>query len=181
MGGKTLDAEVIELRRLVCTFLTGDVLPSIQPLDGVLEIGPMHAGSCPSPDHYVDTRAAVIAADASYVSIDPDPAAHATITANFLVEDIFHPQEKFDHIIACEVFEHVPDIWKAPAVLRSLLKPGGTLWFSTPFHFRLHGPKPDCWRFTADGLRALFGGHFDLTILPSDDGPTPLHYRVVAK
>lgn len=175
-----MDAEVESLRWLVHSFLTNDVLPSVRAGDAVLEVGPAHAGSCPVPEAFVDVRAAVEARGGTYVSIDPDPAAGATVTADFLEPTAFYAGESFDHIVACEVFEHVPRVWEAPGVLRSLLKPGGTLWFSTPFHFRLHGPKPDCWRFSADGIRALFGRQFTLAITASDDGPTPLHYRVRA-
>ena len=175
-----MDAEVERLRWLVHSFLTSDVLANVCPGDAVLEIGPAHAGSCPVPEAFVDVQAEVVANGATYVSIDPDPAAGATVTADFLEPTAFCAGETFDHIIACEVLEHVPRIWEAPGVLRSLLKPGGTLWFSTPFFFRLHGPKPDCWRLSSDGIQALFGKHFALSIRASDDTATPLHYCVRA-
>jgi SAM-dependent methyltransferase len=167
---------VIRLRHLVHTFLHRDVLPSITQGDAVLEIGPMHAGSCPVPEAFVDTKAAVLAAGGGYTSCDPDPAAGATICADFLEPTAFYGNEQFDHIVACEVFEHVPRVWDAPAVLAGLLKPGGVLWLSTPFMFEKHGPAPDCWRFTDDGLRALFGRHFFLDVWASDGHAEPLHY-----
>ena len=68
-----MDAEVESLRWLVHSFLTNDVLPSIQAGDAVLEVGPAHAGSCPVPEAFVDVRAAVEARGGTYVSIDPDP------------------------------------------------------------------------------------------------------------
>lgn len=168
--------KVIRLRELVRDFLVHDVLPAMQPGQTVLEIGPMHAGSCPVPDCFVDTKAAILAAGATYVSCDPDPAAGATIVADFLEPTAFYGDEQFDHIIACEVFEHVPRVWDAPVVLAGLLKPGGTLWLSTPFMFEKHGPAPDCWRFTDDGLLQLFGRHFLLDVWASDAHSEPLHY-----
>lgn len=168
--------KVIRLRELVRDFLVRDVLPAIKPGQTVLEIGPMHAGSCPVPGCFVDTKAAIEAVGATYVSCDPDPAANATVVADFLEPTAFYGDERFDHIIACEVFEHVPRVWQAPAALAGLLKPDGTLWFSTPFLFEKHGPSPDCWRFTDEGLRQLFGPLFLLDVWASDEHSEPLHY-----
>jgi hypothetical protein len=168
--------DVVTLRWCVHRFLTQDVLPAIRPGQSVLEVGPMHHGSCPVPDALVDTKAAVLAAGATYVSCDPDPAAGATVVADFLEPTAFYGDEQFDHIIACEVLEHIPRVWEAPAVLASLLKPGGTLWLSSPFMFEKHGPSPDCWRFTDDGLRALFSPLFLIDVWASDLHSEPLHY-----
>lgn len=168
--------DVVRLRWCVHRFLTQGVLPAVRPGQSVLEIGPMHAGSCPVPEAFVDTKPAVLAAGATYVSCDPDPAAGATVMADFLEPTAFYGGETFDHIIACEVFEHVPRVWQAPAALASLLKPAGTLWLSTPFMFEKHGPSPDCWRFTDDGLRALFSPLFLIDIWASDSHDRPLHY-----
>lgn len=173
--------DVVRLRWLVHGFLTKDVLPSIRSGESVLEIGPMHHGSCPVPEAFVDTKAAVLAAGATYVSCDPDPAAGATVMADFLEPTAFYGGETFDHIIACEVLEHVPRVWQAPAALASLLKHGGTLWLSTPFMFEKHGPAPDCWRFTDEGLRQLFGPLFLVDVWASDEHERPLHYCARAK
>lgn len=168
--------DVVRLRWCVHGFLTKDVLPAIKPGQTVLEIGPMHQGSCPVPEAFVDTKAAVEAAGATYVSCDPDPAAGATVVADFLEPTAFYGNEQFDHIVACEVFEHVPRVWDAPATLAGLLKQKGELWLSTPFMFEKHGPEPDCWRFTDEGLRALFGKHFLIDVWASDEHSRPLHY-----
>lgn len=173
--------DIERLRWCVHDFLVQRVIPSVSFGDSVLEIGPSHEGTSPVPEAFVNTKWLVQQCGATYTSIDRDPAAQATICGVFLAAGVFHEHEYFHHIIACEVFEHVPDVWRAPAVLRSLLLPGGTLWFSTPFMFRQHGPKPDCWRLTEDGIRHLFGERFSLTILPSDNGPAPLHHCVIAR
>ena len=61
---------------------------------------------------------------------------------------------------------------------------GGLAFVTTPFNFRIHGPLPDCWRFTEHGLRALFR-EFDIVELteePTPDRPLmPIHYRLVAR
>jgi hypothetical protein len=62
---------------------------------------------------------------------------------------------------------------------------GGLAFISTPSNFRIHGPLPDCWRFTEHGLRALFLNNFEileLNILETPDRPlTPLQYTLVVK
>ena len=55
---------------------------------------------------------------------------------------------------------------------------------TTPFNFRIHGPLPDCWRFTEHGLRALLTD-FEIVTLDAVETPDrplmPVHYRTVAR
>ena len=55
---------------------------------------------------------------------------------------------------------------------------------TTPFNFRIHGPLPDCWRFTEHGLRALLTD-FEIVTLDAVETPgrplMPVHYRTVAR
>ncbi|MDD5673382.1 MAG: methyltransferase domain-containing protein [Chitinivibrionales bacterium] len=63
---------------------------------------------------------------------------------------------RFDLIVCTEVLEHTLNPFSAVKEINRLLKQGGLALISTPFNFRIHGPLPDCWRFTEHGLRALF-------------------------
>jgi hypothetical protein len=60
----------------------------------------------------------------------------------------------------------------------------GSTLITTPFNFRIHGPLPDCWRFTEHGLRALLK---DFTIVSLEQTETvgrvlmPVHYRVIVR
>lgn len=68
-----------------------------------------------------------------------------------------HPElGQFDHIECCSVLEHSARPWLLAAELQARLKPGGTLFVSAPFAWRVHGYPHDYWRFTAAGLRELF-------------------------
>ena len=64
--------------------------------------------------------------------------------------------DTFDHVIASEVLEHVPDDSAALAELHRVLKPGGTLAATVPSWL----PEQICW-FLSDEYHAPFveGGH----------------------
>lgn len=90
------------------------------------------------------------------------------------------PRNLFDIIICTEVLEHVSNPFDAVHEIKRILKPGGILFLTTPFNFRIHGPLPDNWRFTEHGLRELFKG-WDVTIkaVESDRFLMPVHYRCI--
>ena len=92
--------------------------------------------------------------------------------------------ETFDIIICTEVLEHTLNQFSAINEIYRLLKWDGILLMSTPFDFRIHGPLPDCWRFTEHGLRALLLDFeiLELNALENNDRfLMPLHYTTVAK
>ena len=62
------------------------------------------------------------------------------------------------------VIEHVPKIHLISEQLCSITNPGAVIFINTPFMFKVHGPKPDCWRISEYGLDALFGERFKLEI-----------------
>ena len=90
----------------------------------------------------------------------------------------------FDIIVCTEVLEHTLNPFLAVNEIHRLLKEGGVLLMTTPFNFRIHGPLPDCWRFTEHGIRALLKD-FEIIKIESleDEGRflMPLHYRTIAK
>lgn len=88
------------------------------------------------------------------------------------------PKGLFDIIICTEVLEHVSNPFAAATEMKRILKPGGLLFLTTPFNFRIHGPLPDRWRFTEHGLREIFKG-WNITIesVESDRFLMPVHYR----
>jgi SAM-dependent methyltransferase len=117
-------------------------------------------------------------------TLDLDPASGATYVADLCRRNPHVPSGRFHCIFCTEVLEHTLQPFHAVAELRRLLAPGGVLVLSVPFNFRIHGPLPDCWRFTEHGLRALLGGFEILTLdaLETPDRPLmPIHYTVVAR
>ena len=117
-------------------------------------------------------------------TLDIDPASGADYIADICKKnDDKIESDLFDLIICTEVLEHTLNPFKATEELNRILKPGGKICVSVPFNFRIHGPLPDCWRFTIHGLRALFGDYTDVEInelaTPGRD-LMPVHYTLTA-
>jgi SAM-dependent methyltransferase len=66
--------------------------------------------------------------------------------------------ERFRTIFCLSVLEHCRDPFQMARNLERLLSPGGYLYVSVPFAWRIHNYPADYWRFTPDGVRALFPG-----------------------
>lgn len=96
----------------------------------------------------------------------------------------FIPDETYDCIFAMEVLEHTLDPFGGVRELRRILKNGGYLIVSAPLNFRIHGPIPDCWRFTEHGFKALLRD-FDIVEIDTLETPNrdlfPIHYNVLAQ
>jgi SAM-dependent methyltransferase len=94
------------------------------------------------------------------------------------------PDSSFDIICCLEVLEHTLNPFSAAVELRRLLKDGGYLLASAPLNWRIHGPIPDCWRFTEFGWRVLLK---DFEIIEIDKLETPdrnlfpMKYNILAK
>lgn len=117
-------------------------------------------------------------------TLDIDPAAGATYTADLCSTNSSIPAGRFDFAVCTEVLEHVLNPFLAVSELKRVLAPGGLVFVSTPFNFRIHGPLPDCWRFTEHGLRALFCGWEVIKLAAletSDRFLMPIHYTLVAR
>jgi SAM-dependent methyltransferase len=63
--------------------------------------------------------------------------------------------DRFDLIIADQVFEHVHRPWAAARNVHQMLRPGGHFLCLVPFLLKVHGYPDDCTRWTENGLRHL--------------------------
>jgi SAM-dependent methyltransferase len=61
--------------------------------------------------------------------------------------------DRFDLIIADQVFEHLKYPYKAGRNVYEMLLPGGWFIVATPFLIKLHPSPIDCCRWTLDGLK----------------------------
>jgi len=62
-----------------------------------------------------------------------------------------------DAVASSSVFEHLAAPWVAAAEINRVLRIGGTVHHDTPYAWPAHSEPNDFWRFSADGLRELFG------------------------
>lgn len=89
-----------------------------------------------------------------------------------------------DCVVCMEVLEHTLDPFGAVREMRRILKDGGYLLVSAPLNSRIHGPIPDCWRFTEHGFKVLLRD-FDIIEIDILETPGrdlfPLHYNMLTR
>jgi SAM-dependent methyltransferase len=122
---------------------------------------------------------------AQILTLDINPSNSLTYVADICNNNAsIISNDYFDFVVCTEVLEHVLNPFSAVAEIYRILKPGGLCFISTPFNFRIHGPLPDCWRFTEHGLRELLK-KYKILKLNFIESPgrwlMPVHYTVVAK
>ena len=111
---------------------------------------------------------------AALETLDIDPGSGASYATDLCAPDADLPVDRFDCIVCTEVLEHTLDPFAAVRTLRRMLKGDGRIFISTPFNFRIHGPLPDCWRFTEHGLRALMKDFVIEELVPLETPGRPL-------
>lgn len=117
-------------------------------------------------------------------TVDIDYKANATYTADITKNNQnFMYSGTYSVVICTEVLEHTKNPFAAVAEIYRLLRVGGIAVVTTPFNFRIHGPAPDCWRFTRQGLEVLFSEFeiLELTETASERELCPIHYQLIAK
>jgi ubiquinone/menaquinone biosynthesis C-methylase UbiE len=140
----------------------------------VLDIAPqIHSGA---KEHFLKSNV---------FTLDIDPNSNASYVADLCQNNSdLIPDEKFDIIICTEVLEHTLQPFSAVNEIYRILKVGGLCFISTPFNFRIHGPLPDCWRFSEYGLKSLFREFNEIQITPIEDDSRflmPIHYQSILK
>ena len=65
---------------------------------------------------------------------------------------------QFEHIECMSVLEHSRRPWLLAENIERLMAPGGTIFLSVPFIWRIHAYPSDYFRFTPEGIRAIMPG-----------------------
>jgi SAM-dependent methyltransferase len=120
---------------------------------------------------------------ATIQTLDIDPSSNANYIADITKNNSnVIPDEHFDIIVLTEVLEHTLNPFDAVSEILRILKPGGKLVMTTPFNFRIHGPLPDCWRFSVHGLNALLNSFskVDIEENGTDRFLFPVQYKTIA-
>jgi hypothetical protein len=135
------------------------------------------------PQFYVNTKELV--APRELVQIDIDPLTEPDICCDIIEIDKHFDTGTVGAVILMHVLEHVKKFWLVPQKLHSILVPGGLVFIQTPWNFRFHGPRPDCWRISDDGYQALFDQGFEFVSLeqynPMNEYLHPIVMNVVLK
>jgi len=116
-------------------------------------------------------------------TLDIDTNSGATYIADITKYNRVIPDKRFNIIVCTEVLEHTLNPLSAIKEIFRLLKPSGILLLTVPFNFRIHGPLPDCWRFTEHGLRELLKKFYSIkieSIATPNRNLMPIHYTVIA-
>lgn len=90
----------------------------------------------------------------------------------------------YDIVTCLEILEHTINPFLAVEELRRITKHEGYILFSAPLNWRIHGPIPDCWRFTEFGWRALLKDFdiIEIDKLETSDRPLfPIKYNILAR
>lgn len=164
----------LKIRENVKAFLAVQAERHDADLINLLDIAPqIHAGA----------KQCFLKSNVHTADIDPlsgaDYIIDITKNNNAVVAD-----ETFDIVVCTEVLEHTTQPFAAVDEILRILKKGGLLLMTTPFNFRIHGPLPDCWRFTEHGIRALLTKFESIQIQALDDEDRflmPIHYTTIAR
>lgn len=167
------DAHYLALRENVRRFMRRAAALVDAPAR-VLDIAPqVHEGAKPFFPAGVDIT-----------TFDLDPASGAEVIGDICRRNGALRSDWFDAVVCTEVLEHTLRPFDAVAEIHRVLKDGGRVFISVPFNFRIHGPLPDCWRFTEHGLRELLRD-FEIDELDAleTEGRAlmPIHYTVIAR
>ena len=91
------------------------------------------------------------------LTFDIDPKSEADFLGDICESNVdIIPDNSFDVVLLTDVLEHVCQPFTAIEEVTRILKPNSLVFFSSPLNCRIHGPVPDCWRFTEFGLQVLF-------------------------
>jgi SAM-dependent methyltransferase len=117
-------------------------------------------------------------------TFDIVPTYSPTFIGDITKYNGFIADSSYDVIACLEVLEHTVNPFDAIKELRRLLKHGGYILLSAPLNWRIHGPVPDCWRFTEFGWKVLLKD-FDIIEIDKLETPDrnlfPIKYNILAK
>ena len=142
------------------------------PKKNILDIGPQ--------DYFSNKK---LFKNSNYKSMDINETSIADFKLDICANNKKIIADKsFDLIICTEVLEHTSNPFLAVKEIYRLLKKGRQLHLTTPLNLRIHGPKPDNWRFTDQGLRVLLQDFKvqKIKILQSSRYKFPIQHYVIS-
>lgn len=118
----------------------------------VLEVGSRIYPGSPNLREYLPGR--------EYQGVDLEPGPGVDARIDMADEDGLRWDQFIDAgfatILCLSVLEHCAAPWQMARNISSLLWRDGLVFVSVPFAWKIHRYPKDYWRFTPDGVRALF-------------------------
>lgn len=118
-------------------------------------------GLAPTPPHPL-LRGRVIGLDI-HPGLNVDLVGDAHSLSRFLRE------RSFGAVFSASVLEHLEAPWLLAMEINRILEPGGLVYHQVPGAWPAHAQPNDFWRFSAEGLRVLFGPATGFEVLEATD------------
>ena len=113
-----------------------------------------------------------------YVTFDMVPGPHIDIVGDIL--NLSLGNNTFDTVISTQVLEHVRKPWVMVSEINRVLKPGGITITSAPFLVPYHADPHDYFRYTKEGMSALFTENgFEIVECESYGGLFSVFYEMI--
>lgn len=93
-----------------------------------------------------------------YIALDLEEGENIDIVADITQTGL--DSNSLDTVISTQVFEHIPKPWEAVREVHRILKPGGKCIVTAPFVHAYHADPHDYYRYTVEGIKALFSEGF---------------------
>ncbi|MEZ2320201.1 MAG: class I SAM-dependent methyltransferase [Microcoleus sp.] len=93
---------------------------------------------------------------ASYTGFDYYPDTNTDVVGDAHKLSQYFPNRRFDAVFSMSVLEHLAMPWVAAMEINKVLEIGGFTFHHTHFSWPSHEIPWDFWRFTDEGLKALF-------------------------
>ncbi len=106
------------------------------------------------------------------VGLDIHPGPSVQVVGDAHVLSRFVRERSFCAVASGAVLEHLAAPWLVAAEINRVLEPGGIVYHQAPQAWPAHAQPNDFWRFTSEGLRALFGPETGFEVLGAEDGLT---------
>jgi hypothetical protein len=103
------------------------------------------------------------------IGLDIHPGLHVDVVGDAHGLSRFLRAGSMDAVLSASVLEHLEAPWLLAAEINRVLKPGGLVYHQAPGAWPAHAQPNDFWRFSAEGLRVLFGPACGFEVLGACD------------
>ncbi|HJX26908.1 MAG TPA: class I SAM-dependent methyltransferase, partial [Thermoanaerobaculia bacterium] len=109
------------------------------------------------------------------IGVDIHPGLNVDVVGDAHGMSRFLRAGSVDAVLSASVLEHLQAPWLLAAEINRVLKPGGLVYHQVPGAWPAHAQPNDFWRFSAEGLRVLFGPDSGFEVREaSDSGPAAI-------